>query len=156
PRKPTKAALRRAAACLDRAARLGQIDAMCELGYCLVYGEGVRKDCRRAAPLYRRAADAGYDSAMFNLGMCYKQGRGVPRSIAKAVEWWLRAARLGCDRSLEHLAEAYAFGPPSLRDPARARYYARRDAAQKASSAAFDEQFRSRIARRKARAARHA
>ena len=60
-----------------RAAEMGDLEAMCNLGICYEYGKGgLTKDEAKAVQWYQKAAEAGYARAMCNLGVCYEYGQG--------------------------------------------------------------------------------
>jgi TPR repeat protein len=69
--------------------------AMYSCGYCLLRGDGVRRDARAAAEWLRRAALQGETDACFELGMLYCRGEGVRRSQRLGAKWLRAAARLG-------------------------------------------------------------
>ena len=92
-----------------KAADLGYAGAMCNLGACYAYGEGVARSDAEAAKWWRKAADLGDAGAMYNLGTCYENGRGVQKSPDKAVEWYQKAARLGNDDA-KRILNAHGIG----------------------------------------------
>jgi TPR repeat protein len=86
---------------LKAAADKGDAKAMCDLGYCYYYGEGVTENDVEAVKWWRKAylvhhnADAGC-----NMGFCYYNGVGVTKNIPKARQMWLNASAKG-----NHLAQ---------------------------------------------------
>jgi len=86
-----------------RAAELGDVRAMVNLGFAYDHGEGVKLDKKKAVKYYRMAADRGYASAQYNLGACFTKGDGVAQDYAEAF----RFSKLAAD-------QGYACGETSL------------------------------------------
>ena len=63
--------------CYQRAAELGDSEAIKEIGNMYAYGIGVDVDDDKAFEYYQRAADLGNFNAINNLGNCYMDGRGA-------------------------------------------------------------------------------
>jgi hypothetical protein len=84
-----------AAGCLEKAARLGHVEAMYRLGLLHGGGEDVPVDAGAAAAWYRKAAELGHAGAMFNLAAACRRGEGVPVDGMAAVGWYRKAAELG-------------------------------------------------------------
>ena len=68
---------------------------MYSCGYCLLHGEGVRRDAHAAAHWLRGAALQGEVDACYELGLVYFRGEGVRQSLRLAAKWLRAAARLG-------------------------------------------------------------
>lgn len=93
-----------ALACLDRAVRLGDMDAVFEHGLLEMEGLfGVEP-----APTFRRAADRGHVEAMTRLAGCLRWGPGLERNEKEARAWLLRAAEAGFRPAAEQLAKESA------------------------------------------------
>src|SRR5262249_200141 len=64
----------------------GDTNAMRNLGYLYVEGQGVARDYLKAREWYKKAADKGNADGMNGLGTLYHEGLGVPQDYAKARE----------------------------------------------------------------------
>ncbi len=64
----------------QKAADLGNADAMFNLGWLYEDGNGVEQSYEKAAELYQKAADLGNAIAMNNMGLLYESGYGVNQS----------------------------------------------------------------------------
>ena len=84
--------LGRAASYYARAAALGHLGAMVDLGIACEGGRGVPRDAAAAAGWYRKAADGGHARATLNLGVLHAEGRGVRRDAAEAARLYAEAA----------------------------------------------------------------
>jgi hypothetical protein len=73
----------------------GEAEALCQLGVCYYFGDGVPQSYERAAALYQQAAAKGNADAQYNLGVQYDKGQGVPQSYERAAEPWKQAAAKG-------------------------------------------------------------
>jgi len=94
---------KKAAKLYKRAAELGSLDAMLQLGRMYDEGLGVKSDKKRANQLYRAAADRGHATAQFNLGqMLRRQG-----SLEEAVVCYARSAQQGYTEAEFNLGVAY-------------------------------------------------
>ena len=87
--------LGRAASYYERAAALGHLGAMVDLGIACEGGRGVPRDAAAAAGWYRKAADGGHARATLNLGVLHAEGRGVRRDAAEAARLYALAAARG-------------------------------------------------------------
>lgn len=88
-----------ALACYQRAAAMGSLSGLTNLGWCLETGVGVAANPTHAVVLYAQAAARDYLPALTNLGYCYANGVGVPVDPAKALECFLKGARQGFPRA---------------------------------------------------------
>ncbi len=79
----------------SRAAELGNLDSLGNLGVLYINGEGVPKDQVKAANLFREGADKGSPLCMYFYAMCLEGGVGVTANRPSAVDWYLRAAKAG-------------------------------------------------------------
>jgi len=75
-----------------RAAKKGNADAQCRIGYAYYFGKGVENDYAKAAEWFAKAAEQGLTDAQLFLGTCYKNGLGVGKSLEKAFELYSKAA----------------------------------------------------------------
>ncbi len=103
-----------------KAAELGQVDAMCNLGVCYDYGKGVDKDEAKAFEWYKKAAEFGQVDAMRNLGNCYANGDSVAKDEAKAFEWYKKAAEFGQVDAMRNLGNCYSNGKGVAHDESKA------------------------------------
>ena len=74
------------------AAECGYQDARSLVAYCILRGNGTKKDVKKAIELYKELADEGYEKAIVNLGLLYYYGEDVGKDIAQSTSWFLRAA----------------------------------------------------------------
>ena len=99
-----------ALACYQRAAAMGDVLGLTNLGWCLETGMGVEADPRQAVVLYAQAASQEYIPALTNLGYCYVSGIGVDKDSAKALECFRKGAEQGYPRAQFLLGEMYRMG----------------------------------------------
>ena len=99
-----------------RAAEMGDLEAICNLGICYEYGKGgLTKDEVKAVEWYQKAAEAGNATAMNNLGICYEYGQGgLTKDEIKAVEWYQKAAEAGEATAMCNLGICYQYGQGGL------------------------------------------
>jgi TPR repeat protein len=88
----------------QRAASLGHVDAMYELGALYAAGEGVPQDGSRAVEWLSKAAEQGHSAAQRNLGVMYESGKVVPRDLEQAAHWYEQAARNADPEAVQRLA----------------------------------------------------
>ncbi|MGL4710101.1 MAG: tetratricopeptide repeat protein, partial [Aeromonas veronii] len=79
------------------AAKQGNADAQCDLGWMYDYGNGVKKNLNKAVDLYTRAAANGSAIAQYNLGLCYKIGLVVEQNNLSALNLFRQAANSNDD-----------------------------------------------------------
>lgn len=77
-----------------KAAELGNVAAMHDVGWMYQNGYGVERDFQKAMQWYRRAAQAGNSNSMTQIGWLYQFGLGVERDEEKALKWYRQAADL--------------------------------------------------------------
>jgi len=102
--------------CDLKAANIGIVAAMTEIGDFYKESRGVRQDYARAMEWYLKAADKGDVDAMRNIGILYNNGQGVKQDYTKALEWYLKAANKGNTYSMARIAELYEYGRGVNRD----------------------------------------
>lgn len=76
----------------SRAAAMGEMDSLLEVGLSLYYGVGVNKDRKAACKCYQKliraeqnaVTESSREDAYYMLGIAHLEGSGVSRSIAKA------------------------------------------------------------------------
>jgi uncharacterized protein len=74
-----------------RAADVGDMTAIYNLGACYECGNGVDKDASKAVERYTRAVDKGLAGAMCNLAFCYERGFALEKDATKAQSSCTRA-----------------------------------------------------------------
>jgi TPR repeat protein len=96
---------------LGQAARMGNAQAMVELGRLHLSGDGVQKDERKGARLMEKAAKLGNRAAMTSVGIMYRYGEGkFPKDINKAIDWLTKAANQEDRDAMVHLGNLYLEG----------------------------------------------
>lgn len=92
---------------LQKAADVGNIDAICNLGNVYRYGKRVPKNIHKAIELFKKAADLGNTYAMNKLGYIYNNNNEVKKNIEKATEYFKKAADLDDIEGINNLAYMY-------------------------------------------------
>ncbi len=94
---------------LLRAARLGSVEAMYDLGNTFRFGVNVGENVRDAVAWYDGAAKENYAPAIAELASCYNFGVGVEMNEQKAIELYMKAAELGSTEAMCRLADMYFY-----------------------------------------------
>jgi len=81
-----------------KAADVGGISAMNNIGILYECGLGVKQDYKEAASWYRKAAELGNVSAMLNTHLMYSNGWGVEQDHNEAMSWFRKALHTGTTR----------------------------------------------------------
>lgn len=84
-----------AAACFRKAALMGDVEAMFNLGDMLYDGDGVKQDLQEAMKWFREAADEGLGEAKLKVGSMLQSGFGVEKDTSQALRWLTEAADSG-------------------------------------------------------------
>ena len=87
------------------AADRGNSNAMVDLGFMYVNGQGVEKNDIEAVKWYRKAAEKGNKWGQTNLGVCYQNGKGVTKDLTQAKYWLEKAAAQGDEDAKKKLEE---------------------------------------------------
>lgn len=87
------------------AAETEDASAICDLGTCYFYGEGVEKDREKAMELFFKSANAGCAKAQDVLGQAYSKGIFVEKDIETARGWYQKAAQQGNEQAQRALEE---------------------------------------------------
>jgi TPR repeat protein len=95
-----------AAKIYDRAATLGSVGALENLGALYANGQGVPKDIPHAMILFRKAADQGRVNSELNLGKMYDE----TKDFAQAAIWYRKAAEHGDTEAANNLGSLYYNG----------------------------------------------
>lgn len=90
-----------------RAAMLGHVDSMFQVGYMYENGRGVEKDISKALEWYMKAAQYNHKSAMNNIGYLYENGEGIEKDINMAITWYQKAMMLGDDTAKNNIRRLY-------------------------------------------------
>lgn len=104
------------------ASEMGYLPSINNVGWALLYGEGVAPNPGYGIQLLQQAANSGIGAAMVNLGMAYFEGRGVAQDYKKAVEWLEKGIAAGerGDDALLRLGYCYEQGLGVTKDVAKA------------------------------------
>lgn len=94
-----------AATLYDKAAKLGNPTAQCNLATLYYKGLGVEKNIPLAATLYRTAANGGSNLAMYKLGKMYFKGEFVEQNYSQAILLFEQAASLGNEQAKKELLD---------------------------------------------------
>ena len=78
-----------------KAAKMGYLNAMNQVGYMYSNGLGVSKDQAKTIEWYTKAANQGYALSQKNLAWAYRTGNGVAKDENKAIMWYEKAALQG-------------------------------------------------------------
>ncbi len=116
----TKADPAKAFAIQQKAADLGNTDAMFELFVHWANGLGVDQDDQEAFAANQRAADSGHPRALYNMGAFMASGKYGQKDSKKAFQWYERALEAGNPRALINLAVMCAMGDGVEEDKERA------------------------------------
>ncbi len=105
----------------EKAAELGNTNAMNFLGALHLFGEVVEQDYAEARRWFEKAAELGHVDAMFNLGLFHSRGQGVEQNYAEARRWYEKAAALGDGGAMYSIGVLYRDGGGVEQDYAEAR-----------------------------------
>ena len=94
----------------EKAAELGNANAMTSIGWMYNNGNGVEQDYAVAMEWYEKAAELGDVIAMYNIGWAYDCGNGVEQDYTVAMEWYEKAADLGDDVAMTNIGNMYFDG----------------------------------------------
>lgn len=93
--------------CYKKAANLGSLEAMYQVGYLFLESENIVKDEQAGFYWVKKAADNGFDGAYGTLALLYLKGRGVEKDLDPAKEWMEKAAQNGDTHNVLRLADYY-------------------------------------------------
>lgn len=114
----------KAFALMQKAADLGNPDAIGAIGYFYAEGKGVPQDEKLAVDWFRRGAEACCAKAQFNLSRMLLNGRGVEKSEKESFYWVCKAADRGLPEAVVAAGNAFYFGDSGAeRDYAKAYAY---------------------------------
>jgi TPR repeat protein len=121
----------------ERAAALGNADAMMGMSWIYANGRGVPKNETDAMRWRRMSAENGNVDAMYGIGKNYEQGENVPQDYAEAMRWYKKAADRKDAVSMMSIADLYEKGRGVTKDPAEAMRWLRKAADLGNSFAAY-------------------
>ena len=121
---------KKAARLYQRAADLGDVLAMHNLGFLYERGEGIKLDLKKTVKYWRMAAEQGMASAQYNLGTSYERGEGVAQDYAEAARLYKLAADQGHTKAEYNLGVMYYCGNGFARDIAEGIFWLKRAAAK--------------------------
>lgn len=93
-----------------KAAELGNVEALTDLGKFYQNGWGVAKSYTDAMKWYRRAAELGDPVGQYLVGLMYENGQGVAKDPREAASWYLKAALQGDAHAQTNLGSLYRQG----------------------------------------------
>ncbi|GBC07854.1 hypothetical protein RclHR1_07730007 [Rhizophagus clarus] len=114
----------------QKAADLGNFNALSNLGWCYYGGIGTDIKEEKSFELYQKAADLGSSNGISNLGWCYYEGIGTDVDRQKAFELYQKAANLENNGAQCRLALMYEIGDGIKKDVDQAIYWYKRAATQ--------------------------
>src|SRR5581483_8375290 len=114
----------------QKAADLGNVFGILQLGYCFQHGIGTNIIKKKAFELYQKAADLGNASGMSQLGYCYQYGVGTIANKIRAFEIYEKASKYNSAAQF-NLALMYEKGDGIKKDIDRAIYWYKKSAEQK-------------------------
>lgn len=112
---------KRAFTLYSEAAELGNLEAMCDLGYMFLVGQGVETDKEKSSYWYKKSADLGYVHSMRDIGQNYLHGDGVEKNGTLAVKYFRLASENNYSHGTTDLAYCYLKGIGVNKDSERAR-----------------------------------
>ncbi len=94
----------------EEAARNGDAEAQCRVGYFYWSGKVGPKDAATAVKWYKLAAEQGNIGAQLFVGLRYFEGEGVKQDYAEALKWLKKPAEQGIAGAAYHVGLCYAEG----------------------------------------------
>jgi len=94
----------------EKAAALGNAEAMMGMSWIYGNGRGVPKDETESLRWRRMAADNGNSGAMWLIGTAYEQGENVRQDYAEAMRWYEKAAGRKDTSAMRSIANLYEKG----------------------------------------------
>jgi TPR repeat protein len=92
------------------AADLGNLEAMCSLGYMYSIGQGTKNNLEKSFYYYKKSAELGYLHSMRDVGQCYYSGLGTHIDYKNAVRWFKKASKRNYSHATCDLALCYLKG----------------------------------------------
>lgn len=92
------------------AAKEGNLEAMCDLGYMYLVGQGVERNEQKSFEWWLRSADLGYVHSMRDVGQSLLSGCGCKADAAQAVKYFKLASENNYSHGTADLARCYLDG----------------------------------------------
>lgn len=105
-----------ALALLNRAAGLGNAEALYALGTWHLFGKHVKKDLRHAADLLHRATALDHPDAAYDLAVSHEKGAGVKMDKHRAFGLYMKAALLGDRQAMYEVGRCFYWGIGTSKD----------------------------------------
>jgi uncharacterized protein len=113
----------------QKAADLGDMYALTNLGWLSVYGLDGPVDVEKGREMFEKSANAGNHSGQASLAFLYRDGYGgVQQDYDKAIEWYTKSANQGNASALGNLGWFYREGVGITRDYQKSVEYYRKGA----------------------------
>ena len=128
-----------------KAARLGDVDSVSEIGRRYASGRGgLKQDPKQAFRCFEIAAHAGSTDAMVQMAEAMRTGHGTRRDVDSAQRWCMLAVELGSTKAMITLSNICFDGGPTERNPEQGRGWLRRaaDAGDAAATRRLAERYR--------------
>ncbi|RIB26216.1 hypothetical protein C2G38_2030398 [Gigaspora rosea] len=106
-----------------KAAKLGNSNAVNEVGLCCYNGTGVERNYQKSFEYYKKSADLGNAFGMCNVGKSYNYGHGVDQDYNKAFEYFKKSANTGNKEAMYSVTQCYRNGTGTKRDIQSANYW---------------------------------
>jgi len=119
------------------AAKSGDPETKCNLGWCFATGFGCTKNPILSATYFYNAAAAGVVAAQYNYAKCLELGNGEKKDLARAAEYYRRAANAGHVKSQYCLGKCYEYGNGLNADLALAVFWYKKAAQNGSADAQF-------------------
>jgi TPR repeat protein len=94
----------------QKAADLGNADAMMGISWIYGNGRGVAQDDAKALRWRKMSAEHGNSDAMWLVGTDYQDGKVVPQDYAEAMRWFKKSADLGNADAMGRIGSLYSYG----------------------------------------------
>jgi glycosyltransferase EpsF len=94
----------------QKAAAQNNTEALCDLGFCYLVGQGVEKNLQLSSKFWLQSAKLGYTHSCRDIGQNYLKGIGVKRNPKKAVHWFKVSASYNYSHGSSDLAYCYLHG----------------------------------------------
>jgi hypothetical protein len=94
----------------QKAAELGNADAMMGISWIYGNGRGVAQNDTEALRWRKMSAEHGNTTAMWVLGANYEEGKAVPQDYAEAMRWFKKSADLGNADAMSRIGSLYKDG----------------------------------------------
>lgn len=108
--KKKKPDLARVYPLLEKAALMGNGEALYAIGTWYLFGKYLKKNTKKAAQYFLMAGEKGHPAALYDLAVCYEKGVGVKKNGKKAFEYYLQAALSGDKEAIYDVGRCYYYG----------------------------------------------